>query len=392
MHALRLSPWLIIPVFFVVLAVLCYNFWETGFAILLTHFPDKGSLMNAQLNADRSSELLLEVKDLKTYFQTYRGVVHAVDGVSFTIKRDKNLGVVGESGCGKSVTALSIMGLVPQPPGQITGEILYHRNSSSVVNLHKIPSKGPEYRRIRGKEMAMIFQEPMTSLNPVYSIGDQIMEAIMLHQMVDKQTAHKRVIEMLDRVGFPNPESSVDTYPHQLSGGMCQRAMIAMALSCNPALLIADEPTTALDVTTQAQILDLMRELQREFNTAIMIITHDIGVIASMTDEVMVMYLGQVVEYGTVRDIFKRYLHPYIDGLLKSMPHIGSKAKQPLVPIEGSVLEPIDLPKRCRFADRCPARMDKCEEEPPLFWMRGKHWVRCWLCEKNGERINLKDA
>ena len=211
------------------------------------------------------------------------------------------------------------------------------------------------------------------------------MEAIILHQNMDKQAARWKAIEMLAKVGFPNPESNVDAYPHQLSGGMRQRAMIAMALSCNPALLIADEPTTALDVTTQAQILDLMRELQKEFNTAIMIITHDMGVIASMADEVVVMYLGQIVEQGTVRDIFKRHLHPYTEGLLKSMPHIGSKAKEPLVPIEGSVLEPINLPKRCRFAARCSKRMNKCEEEPPLFHVGGKHWVRCWLYEKNGE-------
>ena len=341
--------------------------------------------MGNQSNESKNNEPLLEVRNLRTYFKVYRGVVQAVDGVSFTIKRGRNFGIVGESGCGKSVTALSIMGLIPQPPGKITGEILYHRDSSSVVDLHKFPPKGPEYRRIRGKEIAMIFQEPMTSLNPVYSIGDQIMEAIILHQNMDKQAARWKAIEMLAKVGFPNPESNVDAYPHQLSGGMRQRAMIAMALSCNPALLIADEPTTALDVTTQAQILDLMRELQKEFNTAIMIITHDMGVIASMADEVVVMYLGQIVEQGTVRDVFKRYLHPYTEGLLKSMPHIGSRAKEPLVPIEGSVLEPINLPKRCRFAARCSRRMDKCEEEPPLFHVGGKHQVRCWLYEKNGE-------
>ena len=344
--------------------------------------------MGNQSDEDKNNELLLGVKNLKTYFQVFRGIVQAVDGVSFTMKRGRNLGIVGESGCGKSVTALSIMGLVLQPPGKVTGQILYHRDTGSVVDLHRLLPKGPEYRRIRGKEMAMIFQEPMTSLNPVFSIGDQIMETIMLHQNMDKRTARRGAIEMLSKVGFPNPESDVDTYPHQLSGGMSQRAMIAMALSCNPALLIADEPTTALDVTTQAQILDLMRKLQKEFNTAIMIITHDMGVIASMADEVMVMYLGQIVEYGTVRDIFKRHLHPYTKGLLRSMPHIGSKAKEPLVPIEGSVMEPINLPKRCRFAARCSARRDRCEEKSPLFRREGKHWVRCWLYEKNGKRVN----
>lgn len=344
--------------------------------------------MGNQSNESKNNGPLLEVKNLKTYFQVYRGVVQAVDRVSFTMKRDRNLGIVGESGCGKSVTALSIMGLIPQPPGKIAGEILYHRDSSSVVDLHKLPPKGPEYRRIRGKEMAMIFQEPMTSLNPVYSIGDQIVEAIILHQNMDKQAARWGAIEMLAKVGFPNPESNVDTYPHQLSGGMRQRAMIAMALSCNPALLIADEPTTALDVTTQAQILDLIRELQKEFNTAIMIITHDMGVIASVADEVMVMYLGQIVEQGTVREIFKRHLHPYTEGLLKSMPHIGSRAKESLVPIEGSVSEPINLPKRCRFAARCSARRDRCEEKPPLFHIEGRHRVRCWLYEKNAEKAS----
>ncbi len=332
------------------------------------------------------NNLLLEVKDLRTYFPTYNGLVHAVDGVSFSITRGRNLGVVGESGCGKSVTALTIMGLVPSPPARISGEILYYRDGNP-IELHKLDPKGPEYRSIRGKDMAMIFQEPMTSLNPVYSIGDQIMEAIMLHQNVDREEARKRAIEMLDKVGIPSPEKRIDEYPHQLSGGMRQRVMIAMALSCNPSLLIADEPTTALDVTIQAQILELMKALQKDFNASIMIITHNLGVVAELANDVMVMYLGEVVEYGNVRDIFKKRLHPYTDGLFKSTPHLGKNAKQPLTPIQGSVPEPIDLPKSCRFLPRCNFRFERCNESPPLFILENGHKVKCWLYEDSGVKV-----
>lgn len=329
------------------------------------------------------NNLLLEVKDLRTYFPTYNGLVHAVDGVSFSITRGRNLGVVGESGCGKSVTALTIMGLITSPPAKISGEIIYYRNGSP-MELHRLDPKGPEYRSIRGKDMAMIFQEPMTSLNPVYSVGEQIMEAIMLHQNVDKEEARRRAIEMLDKVGIPSPEKRIDEYPHQLSGGMRQRVMIAMALSCNPSLLIADEPTTALDVTIQAQILELMKALQKDFNASIMIITHNLGVVAELANDVMVMYLGEVVEYGNVRDIFKKRLHPYTDGLFKSTPHLGKNAKQPLTPIPGSVPEPIDLPKSCRFLPRCNFRFERCNESPPLFTLENGHKVRCWLYEESG--------
>lgn len=332
------------------------------------------------------NNLLLEVKDLRTYFPTYNGLVHAVDGVSFSITRGRNLGVVGESGCGKSVTALTIMGLVPSPPARISGEILYYRDGNP-IELHKLDPKGPEYRSIRGKDMAMIFQEPMTSLNPVYSIGDQIMEAIMLHQNVDKEEARKRAIEMLDKVGIPSPEKRIDEYPHQMSGGMRQRVMIAMALSCNPSLLIADEPTTALDVTIQAQILELMKALQKDFNASIMIITHNLGVVAELANDVMVMYLGEVVEYGNVRDIFKKRLHPYTDGLFKSTPHLGKSAKQPLTPIPGSVPEPINLPKSCRFLPRCNFRFERCNESPPLFTLENGHKVKCWLYEDSGVKV-----
>jgi len=346
--------------------------------------------MKKQTNINKNDDLLLKVKNLRVYFPVYEGILGAVDGVSFEMKRYKNLGIIGESGCGKSITALSVMGLVPQPPAQIMGEIFYYKDSGSGVALHKLSPKGPEYRAIRGRNIAMIFQEPMTCLNPVFSIGDQVMEAIMLHQTVDKRSARKRTIEMLDRVYLRNPESIVDAYPHQLSGGMRQRVMIAMALSCSPDLLIADEPTTTLDVTIQVQILDLIKELQKEFHTTVIIISHNIGLVANMADEVLVMYLGKVVEYGMVRDVLKKSFHPYTRGLLRSLPQIGLRAKQPIIPIPGLVSKPLNLPKRCRFAARCPERMNKCEAEPPLFYLGRKHYVRCWLYKKNGERSNVE--
>ncbi len=254
---------------------------------------------------------LIKVKNLKTYFYTEDGVVRAVDGVNFTIEEEKTLGVVGESGCGKSVTALSVMGLVQMPPGKIEeGEILYYRDGK-VIDLVKLNPRGKQYRSIRGNEIAMIFQEPMTSLNPVYTIGNQIMEAIILHQRLRKKAARKKAIEMLYSVGIPAPEQRIDEYPHQLSGGMRQRAMIAMALSCNPSLLIADEPTTALDVTIQAQVLDLMNALRKDFNTSIQFITHDLGVIAGMADDVVIMYLGRIVEGSDVHNIYHDPKHPH---------------------------------------------------------------------------------
>jgi len=322
---------------------------------------------------------LIELKGLKTYFYTEDGVVKAVDGVSFAIEPEQTLGVVGESGCGKSVTALSIMGLVPMPPGKIVeGEILFYKDGK-VVQLHKLNPKGREYRSIRGKEIAMIFQEPMTSLNPVFTIGYQIMEAIMLHQKVSKKEAKKKAIEMLRQVGIPEPEQRVDEYPHQLSGGMRQRAMIAMALSCNPSLLIADEPTTALDVTIQAQVLDLMQDLKRKFQAAIMLITHDLGVVAEMCEEVVVMYLGKVVEHAKVRPIFHEPKHPYTQGLLKSIPSLATKKKR-LEPIKGVVPDPLNAPPGCPFNPRCPYTMDICRREmPPLKEVAPGHDVACWL-------------
>ncbi len=300
--------------------------------------------------------------------------------MSFSIERQKTLGVVGESGCGKSVTALTIMGLVPMPPGKIvSGRVLYYRNGD-VIDITKLNPKGKEIRSIRGNEIAMIFQEPMTSLNPVYTIGNQIMEAIILHQKVKKKEARKRAIEMLKAVGIPSPEQRVDEYPHQLSGGMRQRAMIAMALSCNPSLLIADEPTTALDVTIQAQILELMKKLQEEFRMAIMMITHNLGVVAETSDDVVVMYMGKVVEESDVRRVFHEPKHPYTQGLMKSIPSLA-KRKERLEPIKGVVPDPYNLPPGCVFGPRCPYAMERCKEEPPLIEVEPGHWAKCWLYE-----------
>lgn len=323
---------------------------------------------------------LIDVRGLKTYFYTEDGVVRAVDGVDFTIEPEKTLGIVGESGCGKSVTALSIMGLVQSPPGKIAaGEIIYSQNGKE-TDLTKLNTKGREYRSIRGNEIAMIFQEPMTSLNPVYTIGNQIMEAIILHQHLRKHAAKQKAIEMLHSVGIPVPEQRVDEYPHQLSGGMRQRAMIAMALSCNPSLLIADEPTTALDVTIQAQVLDLMNDLRRDFKASIQFITHDLGVIADMADDVVVMYLGKIVESATVREIFHNAKHPYTQGLMNSIPSLTTTKKERLIPIKGVVPDPFDVPAGCGFEPRCPHAMDICKREVPTLKEEAPgHLVSCWL-------------
>ncbi|RJQ57854.1 MAG: ABC transporter ATP-binding protein [Desulfobacteraceae bacterium] len=322
---------------------------------------------------------LIEVKNLKTNFYTEAGVVRAVNDVDFTIAREKTLGVVGESGCGKSVTALSIMGLI-RPPGRIdSGKILFHRNGL-VVDLSKLDPKGSEIRSIRGNEIAMIFQEPMTSLNPVFTIGYQIMESIMLHQRLDRRGARDKAVEMLGAVGIPYPEGRIREYPHQLSGGMRQRAMIAMALSCNPSLLIADEPTTALDVTTQAQVLKLMNDLRREFKASIMFITHDLGVIAHMADDVAVMYLGRIVEESGADEIFHNPLHPYTQGLMNSIPSLVQKKDKRLIPIQGMVPDMLDAGEGCVFYSRCPKRMDICKEETPrLREISTAHYTACWL-------------
>jgi len=333
--------------------------------------------------------LLLEVRNLKTYFFLDEGTVRAVDGADFTIRRGQTLGVVGESGCGKSVTARSILRIVP-PPGRIVeGEILFHRTVSGngggqvtqVVDLTALNPMGQEVRNIRGAEISMVFQEPMTSLSPVHTIGNQIVEAIMLHQQVSKVEAREKAIEMLERVGMPQPSRTIDRYPHQLSGGMRQRAMIAMALSCHPSLLIADEPTTALDVTTEAQILQLMRSLQRELGMAIMYITHNLGVIAQMTEDVIVMYLGKVVEVANVDALFYDPKHPYTRALLRSIPRVGRKSRQRLESIRGTVPDPYSIPQGCPFHPRCNEVIrGVCNrQDPPLVETGPGHQVRCHL-------------
>ena len=319
-------------------------------------------------------QILIDVKNLKTYFYTDEGVVPAVDDVSFHIFAGETMGLVGESACGKSVTSLSIMQLVSKPAGKIVGgEILFKGED--------LLKKGPQdMRKIRGAEISMIFQEPMTSLNPVYTIGDQIGEVIMLHQGVSRQEATKKTIEMLELVGIPSPERRVKEYPHQMSGGMRQRVMIAMALSCNPDLLIADEPTTALDVTIQAQILELMKSLKEKLGMAILLITHNLAVVAEMAEHIAVMYAGKIVEYAPAREIFKTPRHPYTGGLLISIPRLDRpRTKEPLPTIPGVVPSPYNMPKGCAFNPRCQYAQDKCREElPPLEEITASHFVRCF--------------
>ncbi len=326
---------------------------------------------------EKTKDILLNVSNLQTYFYTEEGVSKAVDGVDYYVGKGETLGVVGESGCGKSVTALSIMRLIPQPPGKIAGgDITF--DGKSLLGLSQ-----QEMRKIRGNKISMIFQEPMTSLNPVFTIGNQIREAVQLHQRLSRKASLDRAIEMLRLVGISSPEQRVKEYPHQLSGGMRQRAMIAMALSCNPSLLIADEPTTALDVTIQAQILDLMTSLKEEFNTSIILITHDLGVVAESVARVVVMYAGKIVEEADVYNIFGHPLHPYTEGLLRSIPRIDLAAakKQRLQEIEGIVPMPSQLPQGCAFHPRCPKVMDVCRQQIPELKPHkdDEHKVRCWL-------------
>lgn len=324
---------------------------------------------------------LLQIRELQTYFDTLDGVVRAVDGVSFSIAPGRTLGLVGESGCGKSVTAASILRLLPQRTSRIVGgEILFQRPTGDVVDMTRLNADGALIRSIRGNEISMIFQEPLTSFSPVYTIGAQIAEAVALHQRVNKSEARQRTIRLLEQVGIPNAPQRFDEYPHHFSGGMRQRAMIAMALSCNPRLLIADEPTTALDVTIQAQILELMKSLQKELGMAILIITHDLGVIAEMADEVAVMYMGKIVESGDIRTIFNQPLHPYTVGLMRSIPRLGRHTKERLTPIPGSVPDSLTILPGCTFAPRCPAlKQPACFEPVVLQEVEPGHRVRCTL-------------
>lgn len=325
------------------------------------------------MTTNGTNDSILSVRALKTYFYTDAGVAKAVDDVSFDIPAGKTLALVGESGCGKSMSALSILRLIPTPPGRIVdGEILFKGR-----NLLKVPER--EMRRIRGNDISMIFQEPMTSLNPVFRVGKQIMAAMMLHRHISEEKARQQTIELLAQVGIPAPDERVDDYPHQMSGGMRQRVMIAMALACDPVLLIADEPTTALDVTIQAQILDLLRELQASTGMAILLITHDLGVVAEMADRVAIMYAGEIVEEAPVRAIFGAPQHPYTLGLFKSLPSIAGVGGR-LASIKGTVPSAVHFPTGCRFHTRCPFAEPQCGQAPPtLVSAGGDHRVACWL-------------
>jgi len=321
-------------------------------------------------------EVLLELRDLQTYFYTDIGVAQSVDGVSYHLRRGETLGVVGESGCGKSVTALSIMGLIPQPPGKIVGgSILFKGEDLTKASQGRM-------RELRGKSVSMIFQEPMTSLNPVYTVGNQIIEALVVHEPdVSAKDARARAIDMLNKVGIPSAEERIDQYPHEMSGGMLQRVMIAMSLICGPELLIADEPTTALDVTIQAQILELMNGLQRELGMSVLLITHDLGVVAETADQVVVMYGGRVAEHTDVHRLFERPAHPYTVALFRSLPDL-SEGRDRLPTIPGMVPSAYEFPTGCRFRDRCAYANDRCAEQPPLVEIEPGHRVACHHSER----------
>jgi len=325
-------------------------------------------------------DVILDIRNLKTFFYTYDGVAKAVDGISYRLSRGEPLGIVGESGCGKSVSALSILRLIPDPPGRIVEGQIFFKGT----NLLELPYE--RMREIRGNRISMIFQEPMTSLNPVFTVGNQIAEAFRLHQGLKRQEALEKSIDMLKLVNIPSPEKCVGQYPHELSGGMRQRAMIAMALACNPEILIADEPTTALDVTIQAQIIDLMLQLKEELGMAIILITHDLGIIAETVKRVIVMYAGKIVEEAPTRTIFKTPLHPYSQGLLQSMPRLGDKVRLGRIRLEeipGVVPSLYELPAGCRFSSRCSHAMEICrKEEPDLEEIDESHFCRCWLTHK----------
>ncbi|HUE97059.1 MAG TPA: ABC transporter ATP-binding protein [Longimicrobiaceae bacterium] len=327
---------------------------------------------------------LLEVENLEVEFRTDQGKVRAVDGLTFEIRRGRTLGIVGESGCGKSVSVRAIMQLLPANGSIVGGRIIYRGRSDEGVDIRRLRPAGAAMRSLRGNEFAMIFQEPMTSLSPIYSVGAQIIEAVKVHRRLDRREARDYAIEMLRRVNIPAPEKRIDAYPHQLSGGMRQRVMIAMAISCHPKLLIADEPTTALDVTIEAQILNLIKDMQEEEAASLIMITHDLGVIAETADEVAVMYVGRVVETGTAEEVLEDPLHPYTQALLRSIPKIGRRARRR--PIEGTVPSLDELPKGCKFADRCPSVMPICRsKDPPAFVVGQGREVRCWLHEEQAK-------
>jgi oligopeptide/dipeptide ABC transporter ATP-binding protein len=350
-------------------------------------------------NGAATGELLLEVNNLQTHFPLDEGTVRAVEGVSYKLYRGRTLGIVGESGCGKSVTAQSILRIVPKPGKIVGGEILYHRRHAAAlptgsswrrpggtaakeartetIDLTQLDPSGRQIRAIRGGEIALIFQEPMSSLSPVHTIGHQMIQTIVLHQEVSKEQARQQSLDMLRRVGLPRPNELIDRYSHQLSGGQRQRAVIALALSCKPSLLIADEPTTALDVTTEAQILELMKELQRDFGMAIQIITHNLGVVAEMADDVVVMYLGKEVEHAPVEEIFYNPKHPYTKALLRSIPRLGKKSRDRLESIKGMVPDPFSVPKGCPYHTRCPYYKPGVCDDPQYVQVGPQHWARC---------------
>ncbi|OQA47074.1 MAG: Oligopeptide transport ATP-binding protein OppD [Chloroflexi bacterium ADurb.Bin325] len=336
-----------------------------------------------------SNDILLEVQNLKVHFPTERGIVRAVDGVTFDLKRGRTMGVVGESGCGKSITSLSVMRLLQKPGRIVDGKILYHARQSEtnasatneIIDIVRLDADSAKMRSIRGGHIGMVFQEPMTSLDPVYTIGNQMIEGISMHRSVSPTEARAIALDMLDRVNMPDPKRVIDAYPHQLSGGMRQRVMIATALSCRPGLLIADEPTTALDVTTEAQILELLRDLQRDFGMAIMYITHNLGVVAEMVEEAIVMYLGKVVERASVVDLFYQPKHPYMKALLRSIPKLGRKSSARLQAISGMVPSPFAIPPGCSFHPRCPDFIPGvCNViDPAVVDVGNGHLVKCHL-------------
>ncbi len=324
---------------------------------------------------------LLRVRNLRTHFRLRKRVIRAVDGVSFDVRAGKTLGLVGESGCGKSITAHTILRLLPKTARVFSGEILFHPKGRDPVNLLSLRSSGREMRAIRGKDISMIFQDPMSSLNPVHRIGDQIVEALREHERVSKSDAMQRALSMLERLSIPNADRRIHEYPHQFSGGMKQRVMIAMGLICGPELLIADEPTTALDVTIQAQILELMQELQRQLGFSIIMITHNMGIVSDMADDIAVMYMGKVMEFGTAEDIFFHPAHPYTQALMKSVPVLGNAGRDRLVPIRGNTPDPSEISDGCAFAPRCDYATPRCATPPPYRDTGAGHLVRCVLAD-----------